>query len=225
MLETFLFGIFPYMAISIALVGSIWRYATNQFTFSSISSQFLEGRQLFWGSVLWHYGIIIILTGHLIGVIIPSWVKAFNGVPVRLYILEGTAFALALLLFAGLILLIFRRTTNSFVRTVTSRMDIVLLLFLLLQVITGISIAIFHRWGSGWYVETATPYLWSLAKFAPKIEYMESLPLLLKIHAVDAFVLVALFPFTRLVHMVSIPFAYLWRPYQVVMWNSRRLRQ
>lgn len=225
MADFFLFGIFPYVALVVAVGGAIWRYTRNQFTFSSLSSQFLEGRQLFWGSVAWHYGIIAILIGHFIGIFFPSGVKAFNSVPVRLYLLEGTALALGLLLLVGLTLLIVRRGVNPRIRTMTSPMDITLLAFLAFQVLTGVGIAIFYRWGSAWFVDTAAPYFWSLAKLSPQVEYMASLPLLVKIHAASAFTLVALIPFTRLVHMLAIPIGYLWRPYQRVMWYSRVLQK
>ncbi len=225
MIDLFLFGILPYVALTIVIVGLVWRYKTNQFSFSSVSSQFLENRQLFWGSVPWHYGIILILLGHLLGLLFPSSVMAFNGVPVRLYILEGTGLALGLLVLVGLVLLLLRRGTNPRVRAVTSAMDLVLLLLLLLLIVTGVGTAIFYRWGSGWYVQTATPYLRSLFTFTLKIEYMASLPLLVKIHAVTAFVILAVFPFTRMVHMLSVPLAYLWRPYQIVIWRRRRTQQ
>ncbi len=225
MIDLFLFGVFPYVAVVVGVGGSIWRYATNQFSFSSISSQFLESRQLFWGSVPWHYGIVIVLIGHLVGILFPSGVMAFNGVPVRLYILEGTGFALGLLALGGLVFLLVRRSVNPRIRQVTSSMDLVLLLLLLLTVITGLGTAIFYRWGSAWFVQTATPYFWSLVTFTPKVEYMASLPLLTKIHAVNALVLVAVFPFTRMVHMLSVPLAYLWRPYQIVMWHRRKVQQ
>lgn len=225
MIDLFLFGILPYVALAIAIVGLLWRYTTNQFSFSSVSSQFLENRQLFWGSVPWHYGIILILLGHLLGILFPSSVMAFNGVPVRLYILEGTGLALGLLVLVGLVFLLLRRGTNERIRAVTSRMDLALLLLLLLLVVTGVGTAIFYRWGSGWYVQTATPYLRSLFTFSLEVEYMASLPLLVKIHAVNAFVILAVFPFTRMVHMLSVPLAYLWRPYQIVIWRRRRVQQ
>ncbi|MBI4330827.1 MAG: respiratory nitrate reductase subunit gamma [Chloroflexi bacterium] len=225
MLDLILFAVFPYVAIVVAVVGLLWRYRTNQFSFSSVSSQFLENRQLFWGSVPWHYGIILILIGHLIGVFFPSGVKAFNSVPVRLYILEGTALALGLLLTWGLVALIWRRINNPRIRITTSRMDVVLLALLLLQVVTGVTIAITTRWGTAWFVQTATPYLWSLAKLSPNLDLIAPLSLIVKIHAVNATVLIALWPFTRLVHIVSIPVAYLWRPYQVAIWYYRRIQQ
>ncbi|MBI4267599.1 MAG: respiratory nitrate reductase subunit gamma [Chloroflexi bacterium] len=225
MINLFLFGIFPYVALGIAIVGLVWRYTTNQFTFSSVSSQFLENRQLFWGSVPWHFGIILILAGHLVGVLFPDSIMAFNGVPVRLYILEGTALALGIMTFAGLLFLLLRRGTNPRVRMVTTTMDLVLLLLLLLTIVTGVGTAIFYRWGSGWYVQTATPYLRSLFTLNPAVDYVSSLPILVKIHVFNAFVLLAVFPFTRLVHMLSVPLAYLWRPYQRVIWYRRKAQQ
>lgn len=225
MVDQFLFGVLPYLAIVVAVGGGIWRFRRDRFSYSSLSSQFLEGRRLFWGSVPWHYGIILVLLGHLVGVLFPKAVTAFNGVPIRLYILEGTGLAMGLLLLMGLVLLVVRRLTNPLVRSVTSRMDMVLLIILLVSAVTGIGTAIFERWGSSWYVQTVTPYFWSLVRLNPNVEYMASLPVLTKIHAVTASVLVVVFPFTRLVHIVSVPFAYLWRPYQVVMWRRRRLRQ
>ena len=225
MIDLFLFAILPYVALAIAIIGLVWRYTTNQFSYSSVSSQFLENRQLFWGSVPWHYGIILILLGHVVGVLFPSSIMAFNGVPVRLYILEGTGLALGLLVLVGLVLLLLRRGTNQNVRAVTSSMDLVLLLLLLLLVVTGVGTAILDRWGSGWYVQTVTPYLRSLFHFSIKVEYMVSLPLLVKIHAVTAFVILAILPFTRMVHMLSVPLSYLWRPYQIVVWRRRRIQQ
>ncbi|MDZ4230339.1 MAG: respiratory nitrate reductase subunit gamma [Dehalococcoidales bacterium] len=222
MLESFLFGVFPYITIVLMIVGLVWRYVTNQFSYSSVSSQFLENRRLFWGSAPWHYGIILVLLGHLAGILFPRSVTAFNAVPVRLYILEGTGLALSILLLAGLTVLILRRGVATNVRKTTSAMDVILLAVLLAQVVTGILTAIFYRWGSAWFVQTATPYLWSLLTLSPKIEYMTSLPLPSKLHAINAFILFGLFPFSRLVHMLSVPFAYLWRPYQIVMWNRRQ---
>ena len=222
MINVFLFVILPYIAVTTAIVGAIWRYVTNRFSFSSISSEFLERSQLFWGSVPWHWGIITILLGHLFGIFFPSAVKAWNGVPVRLYILEGTAFALGLLLLGGLILLVVRRGITPRVRMVTSPLDIVLLALFLVQAVTGLGIAIFYRWGSSWFVQTVTPYVWSLATFSPKIEHIIDLPLLTKIHAVNATLIIGIFPFTRLVHLVSVPIGYLWRPYQIVNWYRRQ---
>lgn len=212
------FELFPYVAVATAVVVGIYRYFSNRFSFSSLSSQFLENRVLFWGSVPWHYGIIVILTGHLIGFLVPRWVTAFNGAPLRLYILEVSALIFGILTLFGLASLVYRRITNTRVQAVTSTMDVVLLVMLLLQVATGLYIALFNRWGSAWYVSTAVPYLWSLVKLNPETQYLASLPLMFKLHAINAFAILAVFPFTRLVHITTVPFTYIWRPYQVVIW-------
>jgi nitrate reductase gamma subunit len=218
-----LLGVFPYVAIILAIVGTIWRLFSSRFSYSSLSSQFLESRQLFWGSVPWHYGILVILAGHLIGFLIPRSVLAWNGVPWRLYVLEASALAFGFLTLWGLVVLIIRRAISARIRAVTSAMDVVLLLVLLVQVVAGLWTAIFYRWGSSWYAGFAVPYLWSILKLSPEISLVSNLPFMVQLHMVGAFVTLALLPFTRLVHLLAFPIAYLWRPYQVVIWNRRRV--
>lgn len=219
MIDLLLFAIFPYVATVVAIVVGILRFTVDRFSYSSLSSQFLEGRGLFWGSVPWHYGIGLILIGHLIGVLFPAQLIAFVGASTRLFIVEGTALALGIMALVGLVILVFRRGSVARVRAVTSRMDVVLLALLLVQVVAGIGIAVLHRWGSFWYAQVAAPYIVSLLTLNPDIAAMSALPLLVKLHVVNAFVLIALLPFTRLVHFLSLPIPYLWRPYQVVIWN------
>jgi len=216
-----LYAAFPYVAVLLAIVGSVYRFSSNRYSFSTLSSQFLEGRRLFWGSAPFHYGILIVLAGHLVAFMFPRSLVWFNGIPVRLFILETTALAFGLLTLFGLVMLIFRRVVTSRVRVVTSKMDVVLLALLLAQVATGIYVAIFHRWGSAWSVHTATPYLWSLAKLSPEPQYVAALPLAVRLHILNAWALVAIIPFTRLVHFFIVPLGYLWRPYQLVIWNRR----
>lgn len=213
--------LFPYVAVALAVGVGLFRYYSNRFSFSSLSSQFLENKSLFWGSVPWHYGIIIILTGHLIGFLFPKSVMVFSGVPMRLYILEVSAMALGILCLIGIAALIYRRMSNTRIQAVTSKMDVVLLVLLLLQVISGLWVALAYRWGSDWYVSVAVPWLWSLVKLNPDTAAMAQLPLMLKLHALNAFALIAVFPFTRLVHATTVPFTYIWRPYQVVIWMRR----
>lgn len=216
-----LFGVFPYVAIILGVVVTLWRYFSNRFSYSSLSSQFLENRQLFWGSVPWHYGILFILTGHLVGFLIPGTVLAWNSLPLRLYILESTALAFGLLALWGLIVLIFRRALNARIRAVTSIMDMVLLIVFLAQVAAGVGVAVFYRWGSSWYAGLAAPYLWSILALNPDVALISNLPFLVQFHVIGAFVILALLPFTRLVHLLSLPYSYLWRPYQLVIWNRR----
>ncbi len=222
MLDFLLFAVLPYVAVVVAVVFGVYRYYKDGFSYSSLSSQFFENRKLFWGSVPWHYGILVILTGHLIGFLIPRSVLAWNGEPLRLYVLEAAALAFGFLTLWGLVVLIIRRAGSPRLRVITTGMDVVLLMALLIQVVAGLWTAIFYRWGSSWYAAFAVPYLYSLIKLNPDISLVVNLPLAVKIHIVGAFVLILLLPFTRLVHLLTFPITYLWRPYQVVIWNRKK---
>ncbi|MEW6731143.1 MAG: respiratory nitrate reductase subunit gamma [Acidobacteriota bacterium] len=224
MFDYLLFVIFPYAALTLAVVVTVQRYRQRGFTYTSLSSQFLEGKELFYGSVPWHYGIMAVLMGHCIGILFPKQVLAFNGVPWRLYILESTGLLFGLLSLIGLVSLIIRRITSPRIRVVTSALDIVLLLLLLSQVALGVYTAIFYRWGSSWYAATAVPYLYSLFTLKPDLVNITPLPWSIKLHIINAYLLIAVFPFSRLVHMLVVPIHYLWRPFQVVIWNRPRRR-
>ena len=224
MTDQILFGIFPYVAVALAVAVGLYRYLFDRYSWSSQSSQFLESRTLYWGSVPWHYPILIVLLAHFLAFLFPTGWGELLGRPVRLYMLEVTGFALAACAFVGLLVLIFRRAGNDRVASVTRGVDWLVLLVLLLQMATGLYIALTLRWGSMWYLDTAAPWLWSLVKFDPQVQYLAVLPLSVKIHAVNAFVLIALFPFSRLAHVISIPLGYLGRPLQVVVWFRRRVQ-
>ena len=224
MLDTFLFAAVPYLAVAIAVLGGIARYSFDRFSYSSQSSQFLENRSLFWGSVAWHYGVLTVLAAHVLALMFwDPWAILVSS-PTRLYALEVSGLALSFLAIVGLALLILRRLRDRRILTVTTRMDWLLLVLLLAQVGLGIWVALAYRWGSDWYLHTAVPWLISLFKLNPRIEYLTILPWVVKAHALGGFVLIALFPFTRLVHVVTVPISYLWRPYQVVVWNRRPAR-
>jgi len=222
MSNLFLWAVFPYMAIAVCVIVGLYRYFGDRFSFSSQSSQFLENRLSFWGSTLWHYGIILILIPHILGFLFPGLWAALIADQTRLYVLEVTGLALAVMAIVGMAILIFRRLTNVRAFSVTTYMDWVLLAALSLQVVMGFWIAFFYRWGSEWYLHTSVPWLHSLVVFNPQIQYVTAMPLPVKIHMFNAFVILALFPFTRLVHIVTLPLPYLFRPYQVVIWYRNR---
>lgn len=222
-INTFLLAVFPYIAIAVAIIVTCLRYFNNRFTYSSLSSQFLESKQLFWGSVTWHYGILGVLTLHIIGFFLPRSILAWNGVPWRLYVLEATGLAMGLLSIFGILVLIYRRLSQARIRVVTSPMDVILLLALLIQVFAGVWTAIFYRWGSSWYATSAVPYLRSLFIFNPDLALITTLPIMVKIHIIGAFSLILLLPFTRLVHFLSLPLQYVWRSPQVVVWHQRNI--
>lgn len=223
--DTILFQVFPYVAVVIAVFGSIYRYRTDRFSYSSQSSQFLGSSTLFWGSVAWHYGVIAILAAHLLALVFPEFWADLIGQPERLYVLEVIGLSLAVATLAGLVILILRRLRNPRVTAVTTPSDWILLALLLIQVGLGFWVALVYRWGSDWYLHTAVPWLRSLIVLDPDISYVTVLPWVVKLHMLGGFVLLAIFPVTRLVHMVTYPITYLWRPYQVAIWNRRPRRE
>ncbi|HJW73553.1 MAG TPA: respiratory nitrate reductase subunit gamma [Geothrix sp.] len=224
MLTNFLFVGFPYVALTLAIVVSILRFTWRPFSYSSLSSQFLETETLFWGSSLWHWGILWVLSGHLFAFFLPEAILAWNARPLRLYLLEISGLSMALLALVGVVTLIIRRFTDRRVKVVTSALDLVLLGVLLFQVTSGIDVAIRYRWGSSWFSTNAAPYLWSLLKLAPRPELIVPLPWMVKIHFLSGFLVILLLPFTRLVHFLVVPVFYYWRKPQVVIWNRKGLR-
>jgi nitrate reductase gamma subunit len=221
-LNNFLFIAFPYVAIITFLIGAIYRYRATGFSYSSLSSQFLEGKTLFWGVVPFHWGLVVVFLGHFIAFLFPKGILLWNSIPIRLIILEVTAFAFGLSVLIGLLTLIFRRFTNPRLKVVTSRMDTVIELLLLAQIVLGCWTALGYRWGSSWFAADLSPYLWSIIKFDPQIAAVSAMPLVIKLHIVGAFLILFLIPFTRLVHFLVLPFHYISRPYQRVMWNYDR---
>ncbi len=224
-MKMFLFVAFPYLALTLAILGGVYRYFADRFTYSSLSSQLLENRKLFWGSVPWHYGIILILLAHLAGGLFPRAAAVVLGESIRLVVLELIGMSLGLYAIFGLVVLIVRRLMHGTpVRTVTSPMDGVLLAVLLVQVVSGVGIAMFKRWGALWYLDTAVPWFWSIAGLRPDGSTVAALPGFVQLHMINGFLVILLFPFTRLVHIFTVPISYLWRPYQVVIWNRNPRR-
>jgi nitrate reductase gamma subunit len=216
--DVVLFAALPYLVLFTFLLVSIQRYRAQTFSFSSLSSQLLENKRHFWALVPFHYGILVVFAGHLVAFLIPRSILLWNSHPLRLYVLEATGLIFGILTLIGLTEMIARRFTNSKVRKVTSRLDTLLYVLLLTQVISGISLAVYHPWGSSWFATNMTPYLWSLFRFQPDLTYITGMPILVKLHILNAFIVIGLFPFTRLVHILVVPNPYFWRKPQVVRW-------
>jgi len=210
----FLFGAFPYIALTLFVVGTIYRYRVG-FKYSSLSSQFLESKKFYTGSVPFHVGILMVFFAHLIAFIFPGF--SFGGN--TLVTMEIIMLAFSLVALVGLALLFVRRVTDERVRMVTNNMDIIIEVLLLLQFIIGIYIAMSLKWGSSWYASDMVPYLWSIFTFSPDVAAISATPFLIKMHVVLAFGIILLIPFSRLVHFLVAPLHYIIRPYQVVRWN------
>ncbi len=218
----FLFIALPYLSITVFLIGTIYRYKKTKFKYSSLSSQFLEGKNLFWGSVPFHIGLLFLFCGHLIAFLIPNGVIAWNSQPLRLLILEVSAFAFALSACVGMIFLLYRRSSNVRIWAVTSKMDVAIELVIFIQIVLGVWVALGYPWGSSWFAAVLSPYLWSIFTLAPSIGAVSAMPLIIQLHISLAFVILFMIPFTRLVHVLVLPLHYTWRPYQRVLWNWDR---
>ena len=223
MLDNLLFVVFPYVAVAVAVVGTVYRFLTNQFSFTSLSSQFIESDLQFWGSTLWHYGIIPTLVIHMMGFVFPKLMEALHGTPETLYLAEIAGKILGIMALAGALILLYRRLSQSKIRVVTSPADWVVIALLINQVVLGLWIAFGYRWGATWFVHTVTPWTVSLATFQPAPQFVAALPLVPKLHFLNATLLILLFPFTRLVHMITVPVEYLWRSFQQVIWTRRKV--
>lgn len=219
-----IFGIMPYAALTILVVGSIIRYDRDQYTWKSSSSQLLRRKQLVWGSILFHVGIITIFFGHLIGLFTPVWLLDSLGVPhgVKQWmavIIGGPAGVAALI---GGTLLLHRRLTDARIRATSSWSDIAIMVLIWLQLVIGlltITQTLQHMDGSEmvrfmtWSQSIVT---WNVNAWVNVVD----VHWLYKLHIFLGLIITAFFPFTRLVHMVSgfaAPIKYFMRPgYQVV---------
>lgn len=223
MTDILLFVVFPYVALAIGIVGTIYRYLTNQYSFTSLSSQFLENDLQFWGSTLWHYGILPTTIIHIAGFTIPRVMAAAHGTPEMLYVSELAGKILGIMALVGAGILLYRRLISSKIRAITTPVDWVILSLLFAQVFFGLILAFVYRWGAAWFIYTATPWMDSLALFQPAPQFVTALPLAHKVHFLTGFLLFALMPFSRLVHIVTFPLSYLWRNVQLVIWTRRKV--
>ena len=228
-MNTFLFGIYPYIALSVLILGSIARYERDPFTWKSSSSQLLRRKQLIWGSILFHVGVLVIFLGHLIGLLTP--VDFFHALGISnsfkqtgAIVLGGVAGVMALV---GGGMLLHRRWTDPRIRATSSFWDIAILVLLLAQLVLGLGtifVSVQHLDG-GEMVKFMT---WSQMIFtfqAGAAEQVADVAPIFKAHLFLGLTIFLVFPFTRLVHLVSgiaAPFRYLLaRPgYQLV--RSRR---
>lgn len=224
-MHEFLFGTYPYIALTVLIVGSIARYERDPFTWKSSSSQLLRRKQLLWGSILFHVGVLVIFFGHLIGLLTPIAIFDALGIShgakqVLAIIAGGVAGTMAL---AGGAMLMHRRLTDPRIRATSSFADIGILALLVAQLVLGlvtILVSLQHLDGH----EMTTFMAWAQGIFTfdgQAASYIEHANIIFKLHLFLGLTILLVFPFTRLVHMLSVPLRYFTRPgYQIV--RSRR---
>lgn len=220
-----LFGIYPYIAITVMILGSIIRYDRDPFTWKSRSSQLLRRRQFVIGSVLFHVGVLVILLGHLAGLLTPIVIFDALGIShgakqVMAVTVGGLAGVMALV---GGAILLHRRLTDPRIRAHSTLADTGILVLLLAQLVLGL-MTIFVSLGhlDGHEMVKLMNWAQGIAYLREgAADHLADVHVLFKLHIFLGLTIFLLFPFTRLVHMISAPVRYLWRPgYQIV--RSRR---
>ncbi|MEV0359541.1 respiratory nitrate reductase subunit gamma [Nocardia sp. NPDC050697] len=218
-MSTIVWMTLPYIAFTSFLLGHVWRYRTDQFGWTTRSSQLHESRLLRLGSPLFHFGMLGVFGGHVLGVLIPqSWTDAI-GISHHTYhvVAVGAGSVAGFAVIAGIGILLYRRFTVPAVRRATTRSDKVMYFLLAGALITGLLNTVGSNllWGTYNYRETVSPWFRSLFTVDPQPELMVGVPWTFQAHGLFVLVLVAIWPYTRLVHMFSAPIGYLTRPYIV----------
>jgi nitrate reductase gamma subunit len=222
-----LWGVLPYLAIASLVGGTIWRYRYDQFGWTTRSSQLYESRLLRIGSPLFHFGLLFVIVGHVVGLLIPmSWTAAV-GMSEHLYhvnaLAVGTVAGVCTLL--GVAILIYRRRTTGPVFMATTKNDKAMYVVLVAALILGLWTTI-HSVGASpdaqTYRETVSPWFRSLFWLQPDVDSMAAAPTSFHVHALVGMLLFAVWPYTRLVHAFTAPVHYLFRPY--IVYRSRDQR-
>lgn len=228
-LNTALFGIYPYIALVVLAVGSIIRYDREPYTWRAGSSQLLRRKQLMWGSVLFHVGVIVIFFGHMVGLLTPIQVFDALGVSheakqILAVVAGGVAGSMAIV---GASLLVHRRLFDPRVRASSSFSDTLIIILLWLQLLLGLAtipISLQHLDGH----EMVKFMSWAQGIFTFNLDashFVADANIIFKLHLTLGLTILFVFPFTRLVHMLSVPARYMWRPgYQIVRTKKRTPR-
>ena len=212
-----LFGVWPYIALTMFVIGNIWRWRTDQFGWTTRTSELSEKKLLMWAPPIFHFGMLAVLIGHLMGLVIPEgWMTSIGVSPEAYHIMAVSLGTVAGLVFTlGVVLLILRRfILKTRIRLVTRPGDIVMYILLGLIIIIGMTATLgYNVLGPGYdYRESIGVWLRSIFMANPAISVMAAAPWIYQLHAALALGLFAVWPFSRLVHMWSVPVGYLTRP-------------
>ena len=227
--NTFLFGIYPYLCLAVLLIGSLIRCDREPYTWKSDSSHMLRKRQLRLGSNLFHYGVIIVILGHFAGFLAPHWAVDWALSPTGHQLLAMVVGGIAgLVAIIGLTILLHRRLADPRIRLNSRKWDIAVAMMLWLQLALGlltVPLSAFHMDGA--LFETLTTYVKGIVTLdGSAASLMIGVPLVYKLHVLLGFTIFLISPFTRMIHIWSGAgaLAYLVRPYQIVRSPRTRAR-
>lgn len=219
----FFYGIFPYICIASFVLGSIWRYRYDQMGLTSYSTQLLESKTLRWASPMWHFGLLGVFLGHVGGLVIPeSWTKAL-GIPEDLYhmgaLVLGSIFGI--IMFIGFVGLVSRRLAVRSVRMASLPSDKIMYPVLTIVIVLGLINTLYFQTVDVYnYRSTISEWFRGIFYLHPDVADVTGAPWSYQLHAIFAFLLIGIWPYTRLIHMFSVPVGYLTRPY--VVYRSRK---
>ncbi|PZF79368.1 respiratory nitrate reductase subunit gamma [Jiangella anatolica] len=223
-MNTVLWGVLPYVMVVVLVAGSIWRYRYDKFGWTTRSSQLYESRLLRIGSPLFHFGLLVVIVGHVGGLVIPeSWTEA-AGVSEGIYHFNALLFGgiAGVCTLAGIAILIYRRRTTGPVFMATTRNDKLMYVVLVGAIALGlwttlVSVGAGHEAHD--YRESVSPWFRSLFALQPDVDSMAAAPVQFHLHTLVGMALFTIWPFTRLVHAFTAPIHYLFRPY--IVYRSR----
>ena len=209
--------VLPYATLVVFVVGHVWRWRYDQFGWTSRSTQLQERKWLKWGGPIFHYGTFAAIGGHVLGILVPArWTTAIGISPHVYHLFAATAGLIAaVLVIGGMAVLAARRVFAPRVRATTSPVDWVALILLGIVVILGIVTTAVNAPLEHEYRQTISLWFRGLFSANPDIAAAQRAPLIFQIHAIAAWAVILVWPFTRLVHAWSYPLWYLWRPYIV----------
>ncbi|MFG2878441.1 respiratory nitrate reductase subunit gamma [Streptomyces sp. NPDC048337] len=227
-MDLLLWGVLPYVSVALLIAGTVWRARFDRFGWTTHSSQLHESRLLRIGSPLFHFGMLFVVLGHVVGLLIPmSWTDAIGIGDHAYHLLAVSTGAVAGVAAAvGIGILVHRRFKVPAVRKATLRSDHLMYTFLLGAMVLGLTATVLNSTGQtdGYnYREGISVWFRSLFTLTPDYHLMAGAPLAFKLHVLFGFTLFALIPYSRLVHMFSAPLQYLFRPY--VVYRRRDPRQ
>jgi nitrate reductase gamma subunit len=226
-MNVLLWGVLPYLCIGSLVGGSIWRYRYDKFGWTTRSSQLYESRLLRIGSPLFHFGILVVVVGHVVGLLIPkSWTEAIGVNETLYHLLALSLGAVAgVCTLTGIVILVYRRRTTGPVFMATTNNDKLMYVLLVGAIVLGLwttVVAIGAGHHAHNYRETVGPWFRSVLLLRPDVAAMAAAPIQFHIHAVVGMLLFAVWPYTRLVHAFTAPVHYLFRPY--IVYRSRDQR-
>ena len=225
--DVLLYVAVPYASLAVFVIGHYWRYRYDKFGWTTRSSQLYERRLLRWGSPLFHFGLVFVFLGHVVGLLIPeSWTNAV-GVTETMYHAASASLGIiaGICTVVGAAILIYRRRTVGPVFSATTNNDKVMYVLLVGTLVLGLGTTVLGNLTGHPhdYRQTVSPWFRSIFYFRPDTELILKAPIGFRLHVLAAWVLFAFWPFSRLVHVFSAPVGYLTRPYIVYRSRDERL--